>query len=119
MGDSRPMEVVEYILLLKPTLVICSVPYKQETVGRLLKQPLNFLAMNPRMLDDVYADIRLLGGIVGRAQAAEALVNKIQRAFAAVGRRTKEHKAKLQDHRAQRPTPSIISPARVAEQVSQ
>src|SRR6184192_4211109 len=90
LGDCWHMESMDEIVRLKPTLVIGSVPYKQETVGKLLEQPLNFLAMNPRTLADVYADIRLLGGIVGRAKAAEALVNKMQREFAAIERRSKK-----------------------------
>src|SRR6516225_3176189 len=61
LGDCWHMESPEEVVRLKPTLVIGSVPYKQETVGKLLAQPLNFLAMNPRTLAHVYADIRLLG----------------------------------------------------------
>ena len=71
-GDCWYMESVADIVALRPTLVIGSVPYRQETVGKLLEQRLNFLAMNPRTLADVYADIRLLAGIAGRASAAEA-----------------------------------------------
>src|SRR5947208_11160238 len=84
LGDCWHMESMDEIVRLKPTLVIGSVPYKQETVAKLLEQPLNFLAMNPRTLADVYADIRLLGGIVGRAKAAEALAGKLQREFAEI-----------------------------------
>src|SRR5215469_15375246 len=60
LGDCWHMNSVEEILELKPTLVIGSVPYKQETVAKLLERPLNFLAMNPRSLVDVENDIRLL-----------------------------------------------------------
>src|SRR5271170_6814601 len=70
LGDCWRLEAVEKILSLRPTLVIGSVPYKQETVAKLLEQPLSFLAMNPRTLADVEADIRLLGSIAGRAGAA-------------------------------------------------
>src|SRR5438552_3855322 len=76
LGDCWHMESVDDILRLKPTLVIGSVPYKQETVVKLLEHPLNFLAMNPRSLADVYANVRMLGGIVGRAKAAESLVGR-------------------------------------------
>ncbi len=65
LGDCWRMEAVEEILASRPTLVIGSVPYKQETVAKLLEQPLNFLAMNPRTLADVEADIRLLASVVG------------------------------------------------------
>ncbi len=40
----------QQVLKLRPTLVIGSVPYKQETVATLLAHPLTFLAMNPRTL---------------------------------------------------------------------
>src|SRR6202521_4813613 len=86
------MESVADIAALQPTLVIGSVPYKQETVGRLLEQCFSFLAMNPRTLADVYADIRLLGGIAGRTAAAQALAHKMQREFAAIGRKAKKLK---------------------------
>src|SRR5712664_3571027 len=46
LGDCWSLEV-ERVLELKPTLVVGSVPYKQETVAKLLEQPLAFLAMNP------------------------------------------------------------------------
>src|SRR3982074_2426060 len=49
-GDCWRMESVEDVVGLRPTLVIGSVPYKQETVAKLLEQRLNFLAMNPRTL---------------------------------------------------------------------
>src|SRR6201981_1512479 len=42
LGDCWHMGSLDEILRLKPTLVIGSVPYKQETVGKLLEQPLNF-----------------------------------------------------------------------------
>jgi iron complex transport system substrate-binding protein len=116
-GDCWRMESVADIVALRPTLVIGSVPYKQETVGKLLAQRLNFLAMNPQSLEDVYADIRLLGGIAGRAARAETLIRKMRSEFAAI-----EHAAgKLK----RRPTvyceawsnPRISSPPWVAELV--
>ena len=53
LGDCWHMESVDEILRLNPTLVIGSVPYKQETVAKLLEQPFPFLAMNPRTLADI------------------------------------------------------------------
>src|ERR1700752_4511665 len=92
LGDCWHMESVEEILRLKPTLVIGSVPYKQETVVKLLEQPLNFLAMNPRSLADIANDIRLLGGIVGRIKAAEMLTSRMRRAFSQIEKKTKHSK---------------------------
>src|SRR5712664_4738962 len=77
LGDCWHMESLDEILRLKPSLVIGSVPYKQEMVAKLLEQRLNFLAMNPRTLADIEADIRLLGGITNRAAAAEKVVRKM------------------------------------------
>ena len=118
LGDCWHMESVDEILRLKPTLVIGSVPYKQETVAKLLEHPLNFLAMNPRTLADVYADIRILGGIVGRAKAAETLVGKMQKEFAAIGRKSKNGGAALRVYCEAWPNPRISSPPWVAELVS-
>ncbi len=74
----------ESVMSLRPTLVIGSVPYKQETVAKLLEHPVAFLAMNPRSLADVEADIHLLGGIVGRAAAARKLVACMRAEFQAI-----------------------------------
>ena len=52
LGDCWHMDSVSETVRLKPTLVIGSVPYKQETVAKLLEQPFSFLAMNPRTLTD-------------------------------------------------------------------
>jgi iron complex transport system substrate-binding protein len=83
MGD------VAEIMKLRPTLVIGSVPYKQETVAKILAEPVTFLAMNPRSLADVESDVRLLAGIVGRAPAGERVIRSMRAEFAAVSRKAK------------------------------
>lgn len=118
LGDCWHVESVDEILGLKPTLVIGSVPYKQETVAKLLEQPFAFLAMNPRSLADVYSDIRMLGGIVGRARAAETLVSKMRREFAAVTRKPRNGALGLRVYCEAWPNPRISSPPWVAELVS-
>jgi iron complex transport system substrate-binding protein len=117
LGDCWHMGSVEEIVRLKPALVIGSVPYKLETVGKLLEQPLNFLAMNPRTLADVYADIRMLGGIVWRPAAAETLVVKMKREFAAIERQSKKQKRRVRVYCEAWPNPRISSPPWVAELV--
>src|SRR6266478_2825693 len=117
LGDCWHGDSVDEILRLKPTLVVGSVPYKQETVGKLLEQPLPFLAMNPRTLADVYADIRLLGGIVGRAKAAEALAGKLQREFAEIESQPKKPEPRSRVYCEAWPNPRISSPPWVAELV--
>jgi iron complex transport system substrate-binding protein len=117
LGDCWRMEAVEEITKLRPTLVIGSVPYKQETVAKLLEQPLNFLAMNPRTLTDVEEDVRLLGRIAGRPSAAERLVRKMRTAFAAIERRARGKKPRVRVYCEAWPKPRISSPPWVAELV--
>jgi iron complex transport system substrate-binding protein len=114
-GDCWHMESVADVVSLRPTLVIGSVPYKQETVAKLLEQRLTFLAMNPRTLEDIYADIRLLGGITRRAAAAEALIRKMRAEFAKIGRAAKTSKRRLRIYCEAWPNPRISSPPWVAE----
>lgn len=119
-GDCWHMGDVAEIMKLRPTLVIGSVPYKQETVAKLLAEPVNFLAMNPRSLQDVESDIRLLAGIVGRALAGERLIRKMRTGFANIAHATK---AKLRSRSPVRvyceawPNPRISSPPWVSELV--
>lgn len=111
------MESVAAILRLNPTMVIGSVPYKQETVARLLEQPLSFLAMNPRTLADIENDIRLLGGITGRAKAAEYLVRKMRAGLALLQNRGRKAKPRVNVYCEAWPNPRIASPPWVAELV--
>jgi iron complex transport system substrate-binding protein len=118
LGDCWRLEAIEDILALKPALVIGSVPFKQETVAKLLEQPLNFLAMNPRTLVDIENDIRLLGGIVGRARAADQVVRRMQREFARIADKTRGRKRRIPVYCEAWPNPRISSPPWVAELVT-
>ncbi len=117
LGDCWHMESVAEIVALRPTLVIGSVPYKQQTVAKLLEQRFSFLAMNPRSLADVYADIRLLGKITCRAKSAEALVRKMQREFAELERKARKSNRRPRVYCEAWPNPRISSPPWVAELV--
>src|SRR5580693_4620271 len=113
LGDCWHMDSVDKILKLKPSLVIGSVPYKQETLAKLLEHPLSFLATNPRTLADIENDIRMLGRIAGRAAEAECLVSKMRREFASIARtRTKKS---LRVYCEAWPNPRISSPPWAAE----
>lgn len=118
LGDCWHMDSVDKILALKPTLVIGSVPYKQETVAKLLEHPLNFWAMNPRSLTDVYADVRLLGRIVGRSKQADDVVAKMTGEFDGLARKSKKHKRRARIYCEAWPNPRISSPPWVAELVT-
>ncbi len=125
MGDCWSLDP-ERVVELRPTLVIGSVPYKQETLARLLEHPLTFLAMNPRTLADIESDIELLGRIVGRESAAGKLVAKMRKAFAQAKAESRDtESAGAQSTRRRRlrvyceawPHPRISSPPWVAELV--
>ncbi len=125
LGDCWSLDP-EHVVKLRPTLVIGSVPYKQETVARLLENPLTFLAMNPRTLADIEADIRLLGRIVGRTIAAKRLVARMRQGFAEI-RRKSSNAESTEAQRTRRkslrvyceawPHPRISSPPWVGELV--
>jgi iron complex transport system substrate-binding protein len=115
LGDCWHMESVDAILRLKPTLVIGSVPYKPETVAKLLERPLNFLAMNPRTLADIENDIRMLGGIAGRATAAEQLIRKMRARFDAIRKSSQRTRPPARVYSEAWPNPRIASPPWVAE----
>ena len=117
LGDCWHMESVDEVLRLKPSLVIGSVPYKQETVAKLLEQRLNFLAMNPRTLTDIVADIRLLGGIANRAAAAEKVVREMRHAFLEIDKKARRQKQRVRVYCEAWPNPRISSPPWVAELV--
>lgn len=117
-GDCWSLEP-ESVLRLRPTLVIGSVPYKAETVAKLLEHPFAFLAMNPRSLADVEFDIHLLGGIVGRHAAANRVVAKMRAEFKSIRGRAKSSKGKapVRVYCEAWPHPRIASPPWVAELV--
>lgn len=115
LGDCWHMKSVDEILKLKPTMVIGSVPYKQETVAKLLEHPLTFLATNPRTLADIENDIRMLGRVAGRAERAEALIKRMWAELANIAKKSAPQKKKLRVYCEAWPHPRISSPPWVAE----
>lgn len=85
-GDCWKLDIRE-VMRLEPTLLIGSVPFSPKTVEEILKQPVPFLALNPRSLADIYEDIRTLGRLTGRKTSAESLIGRIRRAFKSVAAR--------------------------------
>ena len=122
-GDCWHIGSVEAVLRLRPTLVIGSVPYKAETVVKLLEQPVNFFATNPRTLLDVERDVRMLAGLVGRAEAGARVVERMRREFAKIAtlaRRAMRARKITEPTRVYCeawPNPRISSPPWVAELV--
>ena len=117
LGDCWHMDSVDEILRLNPSLVIGSVPYKQETLAKLLEHPLNFLAMNPRSLADIENDILLLGRLTNLFLQAARLVKRMRQEFAAIAKRSRVMRKKFRVYCEAWPNPRISSPPWVAELV--
>jgi iron complex transport system substrate-binding protein len=115
LGDCWHLDSVDEILKLRPSLVIGSVPYKQETLAKLLEHPLSFLATNPRTLSDIENDIRMLAWIGGRPAQAERLVKKMRLEFDAIEKKSRTLKNKLRVYCEAWPNPRISSPPWAAE----
>jgi iron complex transport system substrate-binding protein len=115
LGDCWRMEGVDEVLGLRPTLVIGSVPFKQETVAKLLEQPLNFLAKNPRTLADIERDILLLGRIAGRVSSSEQLVARMRSKFTSLRHKATRLQRRPRVYCEAWPNPRISSPPWVSE----
>jgi iron complex transport system substrate-binding protein len=78
----------EEILQTSPDLVLASVPYRMESLAAILKAGCPVLAFAPHSLADIDADTRLLGRIVDRSAAAEALIEEMHTALESVRQRS-------------------------------
>jgi iron complex transport system substrate-binding protein len=118
LGDQRSAdESTAEMMKLRPTLIVGSVPFKAETVQKILALPVPFLALNPRSLSDVESDIRILGGVTRANARAEALIREMRRNFDQVRKTAKRAKRPLRVYCEAWPHPRISSPPWVAEMV--
>lgn len=117
-GDCWKMNIEE-VMRLKPTILIGSVPFAPDTVAKILAQAVTFVAINPRSLEDIQRDIRILGRIVGRAANAEKLIRRMKQAFGAVAKaaRAKSAGKRPRVYCEAWPKPRISSPPWVADLV--
>jgi iron complex transport system substrate-binding protein len=77
---------VQAVAALKPDLVLASltVPGHERIVEALTRAKLPFVAPEPVSLEDVYADIRLIGDAIGASDRARTLIEDMQRELAPV-----------------------------------
>jgi iron complex transport system substrate-binding protein len=117
-GDCWKMDVRE-VMTLKPTLLIGSVPFAPETVASILKEPVAFLAINPRSLADIENDIRTLARLVNRAPAGEKLTRAMRSAFESIARQANQfrNRPRPRVYCEAWPHPRISSPPWVSELV--
>jgi iron complex transport system substrate-binding protein len=102
---------------LRPTMIIGSVPFKTEAVEKILSLPVPFLALNPRTLADIEADIRLLGSLSGKNETAAKLIRRMRGKFRAVAAVAKKANSKPLVYCEAWPHPRISSPPWVEELV--
>ena len=111
----------EDIAALRPTLLVGSVPFNAEMVTRLLEIGAPLVAMNPRSLADVYADIHLLGRLTGRTReatrVARGMARDLERIKRAAKRRVKG-RVRARVYCEAWPNPRISSPPWVNELVA-
>ncbi|HEV2183527.1 MAG TPA: ABC transporter substrate-binding protein [Candidatus Acidoferrales bacterium] len=116
LGDCWEMDTAP-LMALRPTLIIGSVPFKTETVQKILVWPVPFLALNPRTLADVESDIRALGALTGATARASALIREMRVKFAGIRKIAKRAKTRPRVYCEAWPNPRISSPPWVAELV--
>ena len=82
-ADSWSSQAAE-ILAAQPDLVIASVPYQLESVAEILKAGLPFLGLAPKRIADIYRDITMIAGVIGKAEAGNEVIASMQAAIAEV-----------------------------------
>ncbi len=75
-GFARPD--LEKVLALAPDLVIATSCVQAEAAALLAREGVSVLVLSPHRLEDVFASILLVGGIVGRRNEAERLVDAMR-----------------------------------------
>jgi len=113
-GDCWKMDIRD-VMRLRPTLLIGSVPFATQTIEAILKQPIAFLALNPRTVGDTYSDMRMLARVVNREAAGERLVRRIQRCFDYIANRAARTGTRPRVYCEAWPNPRISSPPWVQE----
>lgn len=91
-GFSTPN--IEAVLAKNPDLVVASSATGEENVQRMTTLDIPVIVLEPRDIDDVLHDIRLVGRATGAEENATRLINDMQRRITAV-----EENASKADHR--------------------
>lgn len=72
---------IERIVALDPDLVLASSSLQEEVVRDLGEKGITVIALNPKKVDQILANIRLVGEVTGKLEDAEKLTNEMQRAI--------------------------------------
>src|SRR3954468_22557034 len=66
------------ILALQPDLVITTSDIQATIAGQMIHHGIPLLALNPYRLADLWTNIMMIGGVLGRQEEAQTLVTQLQ-----------------------------------------
>jgi iron complex transport system substrate-binding protein len=112
-GDCWRLASIEKAARLRPSLIVGSLPFHPETVGRVLTIPAQFLALNPRSLADIESDIRTLARLTDRVAEGARLIGRMRKRFSDIAGRPCPGAPKI--YAEAWPNPRISSPPWVEE----
>lgn len=79
----------EQIRSVQPDFVIASVPYQEKSLAEVLKTGVPFLALAPKKLADVYADIAIIARLVGAEEGGARVISCMQEQVEAIREKTR------------------------------
>lgn len=79
----------EQIRSARPDFVIASVPYQEKSLAEVLKAGVPFLALAPKKLADVYADIAIIARLVGAEEEGACVIRCMQEQVEAIREETR------------------------------
>jgi iron complex transport system substrate-binding protein len=88
--DSRRLQEARPDIILTQALCdVCALDYNYVvTTSQTLEVEPKIVALNPHLLADVFADVRLVGSVTGKSAQAESLVSTLQARVAEIKRKT-------------------------------
>jgi iron complex transport system substrate-binding protein len=96
-------------------LIVGSVPFHAETVGRILTLPAQFLALNPRSLADIESDIQALARLTNRSASGRRVILRMRNDFAKIRSMAAKFSRRPRIYSEAWPNPRITSPPWVSE----
>lgn len=80
---------IERIVALNPDLVLAASSLQEKVVNDLEEKGITVIALNPKKIDQILVNIRLVGKVCGKVDEAEKLTNEMQRVIDGVVSKTR------------------------------
>lgn len=81
---------IERIVALNPDLVLAASSLQEKVVKDLEEKGITVIALNPKKVDQILVDIRLVGEVCGKLEEAENLIDEMRRVIGAVVSKTED-----------------------------